>query len=88
MQGKPPDKLPMAQGHAFLLPALLIIFIDKSGLLIFNSLNPMVTDLPAGRQVAILWVYLPKYSTTLLLLPKGFLANTTQFFSHKSFRML
>ena len=34
--------------------------------------------------MAILWVYLPKYSTTDLGLPKGFFANTTHGFCHNS----
>src|SRR3970040_270787 len=34
--------------------------------------------------MAILWVYLPKYSTTYFGLPNGFLAKTTQGFFHKS----
>jgi hypothetical protein len=37
--------------------------------------------------MAILWVYLPKYSTTDFGLPNGFLANTTQGLRHKSFRI-
>lgn len=34
--------------------------------------------------MAILWVYLPKYSTTDFVFPNGFLAKTTQGFFHKS----
>lgn len=41
---KTPDELPMAELHAFLLPPLPIIFISKGGLLLLNSLNPMVAD--------------------------------------------
>ena len=37
--------------------------------------------------MAILWVYLPKYSTTDLGLPKGFLANTTHGFCHNTCRI-
>ena len=37
--------------------------------------------------MAILWVYLPKYSTTDFGLPKGFLANTTHGFCHNSCRI-
>ena len=37
--------------------------------------------------IAIIWVYLPKYSTTDFGLPNGFLANITQDFFHKSCRI-
>ncbi len=37
--------------------------------------------------MAILWVYLPKYSTTDFGLPKGFLANTSHGLCHNSCRI-
>ena len=37
--------------------------------------------------IAIIWVYLPKYSTTDFGLPNGFLTNITQDFFHKSCRI-
>src|SRR5574343_901370 len=37
--------------------------------------------------MAILWVYLPRYSTTDFGLPKGLLAKTTQAFCHNSLRI-
>ncbi len=80
---EPADKFQAAKRHLLLLITIAIILIPKGDRIIriIYADNPVVADLPTGRQVATLWVYLPMYSMTAAP-PKDALAYTTQSFRY------
>ena len=60
---------------------------DPAGQKLLFGVNCSLMLLILVLLMAILWVYLPKYSTTNIGLSKGFLANTTLGFCHNSGRI-
>lgn len=77
---EPANKFQATKRHLLLLITIAIILIPKCDRIIRSIYadNPVITDLPTGRQMVTLCVYLPRYSMTAAGTPKDPLVFTTQ----------
>ena len=82
MLGKASDELPVGEGHELAFAIVPVVLPGEGDMGVGEGLDAMVADgdlvCPVRKYFLTGWVYLPKYSITLLGPAKGLLAWATQ----------